>query len=279
MHQSNSLIRRSISTALLALIILFALTTIGNVAKFVGKYHAGFTGWTLGTSIGATVFLSSYLFSIARTQRTKWTALVIAIAFGLTSAGFQTALYMIEGNAPWYVAVALSFIPIVFGETGLAILESNYSDEAESDGRSEQIIVLEQQVKQLTTQSESVEGIQEQLASLQEAMQKQEDAYRQDMEAISTQRDDLLTLVAQLEKQVDELNPLSLISRMPDKYREGLSSLVEIVSAENVKNAADFHRLSTLSKSLSYELFNLAKAINVIELDPSTEQYVVKGKV
>lgn len=130
--KQRSILSRIASGFLLALIATFAITTMGNVADFVHRYHAGWTGWTLGAAFGVTVFLSSYIAATASTKRTRRIALLISVVFALSSGFFQVDLY-VAGNAPLTTAFILAFVPITIGEAGLALLESSYSKDHEAE--------------------------------------------------------------------------------------------------------------------------------------------------
>lgn len=127
MEEKRSLIHRSISGLLLLLILAFSLSSIGNVTEYIHKWHVGGWGFVLGIGFGAVVFICAYLASISVSWSTTWwIAIAVGSIFGLTSASFQASIYM-DGGAPWPTAIALSFIPIVVGEVGLALLESSFS--------------------------------------------------------------------------------------------------------------------------------------------------------
>ena len=127
-HQRSddrSIIERSVSFLLLALICIFALNSIGNVQKYVGRFHDHWTGDVLGIAFGTVVFVCAYIAATTH-GHPRWVAVVIGTVFGVASAQFQADLYMSEGMQPT-TARALSFIPILAGEVGLALLESLYS--------------------------------------------------------------------------------------------------------------------------------------------------------
>ena len=121
----RSIIERSVSFLLLALICIFALNSIGNVQQYVGRFHEHWTGDVLGIAFGTVVFVCAYIAATTH-GHPRWVAVVIGTVFGVASAQFQADLYMSEGMQPM-TARALSFIPILAGEVGLALLESLYS--------------------------------------------------------------------------------------------------------------------------------------------------------
>lgn len=129
----RSPIERSISYVLIGLIMLFAITSTGNVTEYIHRYHHGWTGVTLGLCYGMTVFTCAYIAATARQFTTRICAIVIGSVFGVASATFQTNIY-VDGGADGFVAAALSYIPIIAGEVGLAILEHFYSAEASKQG-------------------------------------------------------------------------------------------------------------------------------------------------
>lgn len=126
----RSIIERSVSFLLLALICIFALNSIGNVQKYVHQYHHHWTGDALGIAFGTVVFVCAYVAATTSGQ-TRWVAIVIGTIFGVASAYFQTELYLLEGMKA-STAHALSYIPILAGEVGLALLESLYSRQRQS---------------------------------------------------------------------------------------------------------------------------------------------------
>jgi hypothetical protein len=121
----RSIIERSVSFLLLGLICIFALNSIGNVQKYVSQYHQHWTGDALGIAFGTVVFVCAYI-AATTGGHPRWVAVVIGTVFGLASAHFQTELYTSEGMQLG-TARALSYIPILAGEVGLALLESLYS--------------------------------------------------------------------------------------------------------------------------------------------------------
>ena len=127
--RERSIIERSISYVLIGMILLFAITSTGNVTEYVHTYHKGWTGITLGLSFGITVFTCAYIAATAQRSATRFSAIAIGSIFGIASATFQMNIYIL-GGAEWSVAAALSYIPIVAGEVGLAILEHFYSTDS-----------------------------------------------------------------------------------------------------------------------------------------------------
>lgn len=124
-QDDRSLVERSVSFLLLGLICVFALNSIGNVQQYVSRYHNHWTGDALGIAFGTVVFVCAYIAATTHAN-TRWVAIVIGTVFGIASAYFQTNLYTAEGMQV-STALALSYIPILAGEVGLALLESLYS--------------------------------------------------------------------------------------------------------------------------------------------------------
>lgn len=124
-QDDRSLVERSVSFLLLGLICVFALNSIGNVQKYVSHYHQHWTGDALGIAFGTVVFVCAYIAATTH-GNPRWVAIVIGSVFGIASAYFQTNLYTSEGMQ-FSTALALSYIPILAGEVGLALLESLYS--------------------------------------------------------------------------------------------------------------------------------------------------------
>ena len=109
--RERSIIERSISYVLIGMILLFAITSTGNVTEYVHTYHKGWTGITLGLSFGITVFTCAYIAATAQRSATRFSAIAIGSIFGIASATFQMNIYIL-GGAEWSVAAALSYIPI-----------------------------------------------------------------------------------------------------------------------------------------------------------------------
>jgi hypothetical protein len=124
-QDDRSLVERSVSFLLLGLICVFALNSIGNVQHYVSRYHNHWTGDALGIAFGTVVFVCAYI-AATTSGHTRWVSITIGTIFGIASAYFQTALYTSEGMV-LSTALALSYIPILAGEVGLALLESLYS--------------------------------------------------------------------------------------------------------------------------------------------------------
>lgn len=131
-QDGRSLIERSVSFLLLGLICIFALNSIGNVQAYVHQYHHHWTGDILGIAFGTVVFVCAYVAATTSGQ-TRVVAIVIGTIFGVASAYFQTELYISEGMRA-NTAYALSYIPILAGEVGLALLESLYSRQRQRAG-------------------------------------------------------------------------------------------------------------------------------------------------
>ncbi len=139
-QDDRSIIERSVSFLLLALICIFALNSIGNVQEYVGRFHNHWTGDVLGIAFGTVVFVCAYIAATTHGS-TRWVAVVIGTVFGVASAQFQSDLYMSEGMQP-RTARALSFIPILAGEVGLALLESLYSRQHRAEMRAAEAATL-----------------------------------------------------------------------------------------------------------------------------------------
>ncbi|MBV7333945.1 hypothetical protein KFU94_38070 [Chloroflexi bacterium TSY] len=121
-------IKNIISTVLLSLIALYGITSSGNIIRLVETVHEGWVAWTLGSSLGFTLVVSSFIAATARTKRLFNRAMIVAILSGLMSAVFQTYIYLQDG-AEWYIAGLLGFgIPLI-GEVGVALLDAAYTEE------------------------------------------------------------------------------------------------------------------------------------------------------
>lgn len=153
-QDDRSLVERSVSFLLLGLICVFALNSIGNVQQYVSRYHNHWTGDALGIAFGTVVFVCAYI-AATTGGNTRWVSITIGTIFGVASAYFQTALYTSEGML-LSTALALSYIPILAGEVGLALLESLYSKQHR-----------EQHTAQLTTElQDQLQVKDEQIAAL-----------------------------------------------------------------------------------------------------------------
>jgi len=158
----RSLIERSVSFLLLGLICIFALNSIGNVQKYVHEYHHHWTGDALGIAFGTVVFVCAYI-AATTSEQTRWVSIAIGSVFGLASAYFQTELYMSEGMK-FGTAHSLSYIPILAGEVGLALLESLYSKQHKHHEVAEVVTQLQAQVQ---AQNAEIAGLKAALAAAQ----------------------------------------------------------------------------------------------------------------
>lgn len=167
-QDDRSLVERSVSFLLLGLICVFALNSIGNVQKYVSHYHNHWTGDALGIAFGTVVFVCAYIAATTH-GNTRWVAIVIGTVFGIASAYFQTNLYTSEGMQ-LSTALALSYIPILAGEVGLALLESLYSkqhrEQHTADTTAQLHVQLQEKDAQITALQAELEQAQQQLAAL-----------------------------------------------------------------------------------------------------------------
>lgn len=167
-QDDRSLVERSVSFLLLGLICVFALNSIGNVQQYVSHYHNHWTGDALGIAFGTVVFVCAYI-AATTYSNTRWVAIVIGTVFGIASAYFQTNLYTSEGMQ-LSTALALSYIPILAGEVGLALLESLYSKQHReqhlADVTTQLHVQLQEKDAQLAALTAKLEHAQQQLAAL-----------------------------------------------------------------------------------------------------------------
>jgi len=163
-QDERSLIERSVSFLLLGLICIFALNSIGNVQKYVHQYHHHWTGDALGIAFGTVVFVCAYIAATTSGQ-TRWVSIVIGSVFGVASAYFQTELYMSEGMKSG-TAHSLSYIPILAGEVGLALLESLYSKQHKQQETAAQATDL---LAQLQAKTDEIAALTTALAAAQQA--------------------------------------------------------------------------------------------------------------
>lgn len=146
----RSIIERSVSFLLLGLICIFALNSIGNVQKYVHEYHHHWTGDALGIAFGTVVFVCAYV-AATTGGPTRWVSILIGAVFGVASAYFQTELYISEGMKA-STAHSLSYIPILAGEVGLALLESLYSKQHKQQSAATTIAELQAQLQAKTAE-------------------------------------------------------------------------------------------------------------------------------
>lgn len=163
-QDERSLIERSVSFLLLGLICIFALNSIGNVQKYVHQYHHHWTGDALGIAFGTVVFVCAYIAATTSGQ-TRWVSIVIGSVFGVASAYFQTELYMSEGMKSG-TAHSLSYIPILAGEVGLALLESLYSKQHKQQETAAQATEL---LAQLQAKTDEIAVLKTALAAAQQS--------------------------------------------------------------------------------------------------------------
>lgn len=162
-QDDRSIVERSVSFLLLGLICVFALNSIGNVQKYVSHYHNHWTGDALGIAFGTVVFVCAYIAATTH-NNTRWVAIVIGTVFGVASAYFQTNLYTSEGMQ-LSTALALSYIPILAGEVGLALLESLYSRQHREQHTVDMAAQLQEQDEQIATLKTALGQAQQQLAA------------------------------------------------------------------------------------------------------------------
>ena len=166
-QDDRSIVERSVSFLLLGLICVFALNSIGNVQQYVSHYHNHWTGDALGIAFGTVVFVCAYI-AATTGGSTRWVSITIGTIFGIASAYFQTALYTSEGMQV-STALALSYIPILAGEVGLALLESLYSkqhrQQRTADATAQLYAQLQAKDAQIATLKVELEGVQQHLAA------------------------------------------------------------------------------------------------------------------
>lgn len=253
---NRSPIQRSISWLLVGLIGLFALTSLGNVAEFVHQYHKGWTGVTLGGGFGVTVFVCAYLAATAKTKSTRFWSLIVGGIFGLASGAFQAWLY-IEGGAIWHVAALLSFVPIVVGEVGLALVESSYSKEHVEDfGLTE----VQNQLDDLRTEYDRVCTELDEVRLRSEGVQKQSDQRQKQLDEVRSRLD-------QMQKQLDRHSVDSVLSRLDDGKRDKMVRLLDTVNNHRVQGPADLVKLSDFNKADAYALWPVAQAADLVYLN------------
>ena len=203
-RDTRSIIERSVSFLLLALICIFALNSIGNVQKYVGRFHDHWTGDALGIAFGTVVFVCAYIAATTH-GHTRWVSIVIGTVFGIASAQFQTELYTLEGMNP-STARALSYIPILAGEVGLALLESLYSRQHQAQ---QEVDATSQLTQQLHAQEQIIATLKEQLDTATTSLAVAQDELATHAEPTSQ---------AQMQPQTSAPNQVSLNDRNGDLH-------------------------------------------------------------
>lgn len=268
MIDNRSPIQKSISWLLVGLIALFALASLGNVAEFIRQYHHGWTGWVLGGCFAITVFVCAYLAATAQSRATRVWALIVAFIFGVSSGFFQAWLYA-DGGAPWLVAGLLSFVPIVVGEVGLALVESSYSREkvgqqpvisqTEFDDLEQRLTDSEQSRTKVEQELETVRQEFDELRQRWESVEQGQETKRAEFDALQTKFDQLQTKHNQLRKEFDAFAPSSVLGRLNDTQRQKIDELLRLVSEQRVEAPGDLIKLG-MSKSDVYALWPVVSA-------------------
>lgn len=211
----RSLIERSVSFLLLGLICIFALNSIGNVQKYVHQYHHHWTGDALGIAFGTVVFVCAYIAATTSGQ-TRWVSIAIGSVFGIASAYFQTELYMSEGMKSG-TAHSLSYIPILAGEVGLALLESLYSKRHKHEETADEVT---DSLAQLRAKDEV-------LATLQQELKQQ----CQFIEQLKTAQP--------LRKSADDLSSLSALNGQQSAAQVRIPAASELLQSRSTKEITE----------------------------------------
>lgn len=223
-NDNRSLIERSISILLLALICVFALNSIGNVQKYVSRFHDHWTGDALGVAFGTVVFVCAYIAATTHSSP-RWVAIVIGSIFGIASAHFQTELYTLEGMS-MRTALILSYIPILAGEVGLALLESLYSRQH----RAEQNVAENDQLSaQLMEQHNELAMLEAQL----QAIVQERDVAREELETVATTHSELLQTIESQAADAQVQQPITAIEATNNATDSGDLHLANETRAAN----------------------------------------------
>ena len=295
-QRQRSLIQTSISYALLAMIALYAITSVGNVVEFVSHYHDGWTGSSLGGGFGLTIFVSAYIASIARTRSTRFYALIVAGCFGLSSAWFQMTIYL-EGGASPYIAAVLAFVPIVVGEIGIALLESSYSQEHEIVHQENEtarwqtkLNQLQQQLATASTEAEKATALQEQITTLQQALQQSQneaaeyrekasnsDSLAADVNKLAAERD---SLAAKYEHIANEYQQSAInIDLLPQRLRGELQAGLELVTNGRITSQQEFITAAEWGRSKAQDIFKTIEALRLIRFENDEWRVVTRELV
>lgn len=304
----KSLIQKSISWALLAMIALYSIASVGNVSEFIHKYHEGWTGYALGTGFGLTLFVSAYIASIAKQPDTRRYALLVAGTFGMTSAGFQMSLYM-DGGARWYVAFPLAFVPIVVGEIGLALLESSYSrehqiehDTRESARLAVEIEQLNQRLFEATERGDMADKLRNQVLELQQQLtvlesrnfellaqahesqnlvelgQQQADELQNQAKNLQEQANEWQRRAEELQSQAKGMFTIDRVDELPSNIADKLNEVIGFVREHRIENQKDFCELTKMSRSTAQTYFNMAQTLGLIRFENSSTNAFVLNR-
>lgn len=277
MKDNRSVIQKSISFLLVGLIFVFALSSFGNVREYIARFHAGWTSWALGGGFSVAVFVCAYLAATAKTAATRNWSIAVSVIFGIASGAFQFQLYT-AGKADWLTAFLLSFIPIVVGEVGLALVESSYSREKVEqmpDLPDPELETLRQQLADVelrwTNSEQQLNQVQNELNNarlLADERRTQSDEVRQELDALRTE-------YKQLRKEFNQFNPASVLSRLNDTQRQKMSELLALVSGRRIEAPGDLIKHG-LSKSDTYALWPVATAAQLVYVN-GDGAYHVRG--
>ena len=208
---------------------------------------------------------------------------------GVGSASFQTMLYM-AGGAPWYIAAALSFLPIVIGEVGLALLESSYSkehevehDRLESVRLQAELDAMQSRLTDMTAQAERADTLQQELSHLQNenaSLVAQATASHQqaaELEQIATERDELAAKCAAMAASLQR--PMIDIELLPTRLRDELQTAISIIAEQRIVSQNDFIDAAKWSRTKAQDVFKTAQALGLVMFENSTKNaFVVREK-
>lgn len=272
-----------VSKALVVLIGLFGITTVGNVANFVEGYHKGWQGWTLGGALGFALFITAYISATSKDKETVFRAAMCAFAFGVSSAYFQFSIYSehAEGIKETLDAFFLAFVPIMVGEAGLALVES--SIKKEKDRRENKEAEVKKKFEDFSTKiNEEVskrENAESGLSQLGRELREMQDFSKSLQSEISeaklaldaeiSKRENAERLISQLENQTKISQPTPLKEKKSGKLpKEDRRSQLEI-SLRNKYSGVSF---SSIDKN------EIAKDFGVTSKTISTDIEAIREK-
>lgn len=231
--------KKIVSFLLLSLIALYAITSTGNIIRLVDTVHHGWVSWTLGTSLGFTLALSSFVAAMSKTRKLFVHALIVAGLSGIMSAIFQTYMYISDG-AEWYIAALLGFgIPLI-GEVGLALLDAAFTDE-------------HQTLETAKVENETVSRMEQILTSTRAQTQQlaQENAQlRSQLTALSSQSQQTENEISHrhptAESETQSQNPISKNEKPTETKRsaKALAKLQEVADAVANNSVSSYQELA-----------------------------------
>lgn len=235
-----------VSKGLLILIALFAVSSVGNVSEFIYKYHPSGWAYVLGGAYGMVVFICAYITSTATGTATKAAAFVVGLVFAAASGYFQADIY-VKGGATQTTANLLAYLPVIFGEIGLAIVEAYYSKDkivAIVSALKEQIATLTADIEALTQRLTSVTSERDTLQTTLADVTVERDTMSQDLSAARVTIEDLLRQIDTLKTQAPPLLSLLTVTDADIETDEDDDTTGDDMSAQEKKEVVRRRRMT-----------------------------------